>query len=219
MDFDFLALDPVSWELGQQLATAAKQGNWPEVFMLLDDEQGRVVPWQWRPGGKRWFTVLHQAAWHGAPEPIVRKLIKRGALRWLPDASGRLPFDVAAERGHLHLLSLLKPPKIPLGDGQLHQLNMRLAALIYEDLSPFDKTLNLNELARHEGLRLPPVEVLHEIPRHQAWSPMPDSVSNFRVALRLGYLEVVRWPAVQGKITGPVGVHLVTPLDTVDFDL
>ena len=29
----------------------------------------------------------------------VDKLIKRGALRWLRDAKGHIPFDVADERG------------------------------------------------------------------------------------------------------------------------
>jgi hypothetical protein len=26
---------------------------------------------RWRPGSPKWFTVLHQAAWHGAPASLV----------------------------------------------------------------------------------------------------------------------------------------------------
>lgn len=45
-----------------QLADAAKTGEWSTVFGLLDDTNGRVdINWS-RPGGRAWFTVLHQAA-------------------------------------------------------------------------------------------------------------------------------------------------------------
>lgn len=65
---------------GHSLADAAKQGQWETVIKLLDEEQG-IVPHQWRPGGNAWFTVLHQAAWHGAPVKVADTLLKRGAPR------------------------------------------------------------------------------------------------------------------------------------------
>ena len=65
LDPSLLADDVVS--AGHRLADAAKVGDWKTVFELLDDPTERVdVNW-WRPGGTAWFTVLHQAAWHGAP--------------------------------------------------------------------------------------------------------------------------------------------------------
>ena len=65
LDPSLLADDVVS--AGHRLADAAKVGDWKTVFELLDDPTDRVdVNW-WRPGGTAWFTVLHQAAWHGAP--------------------------------------------------------------------------------------------------------------------------------------------------------
>ncbi len=74
LDPSLLADDVVS--AGHRLADAAKVGDWTTVFELLDDPTERVdVNW-WRPGGTAWFTVLHQAAWHGAP------------TRWSADSSG-----------------------------------------------------------------------------------------------------------------------------------
>ena len=52
----------------------------------------------WRPGGTAWFTVLHQAAWHGAPTEVVAELIRRGALRSLTDSRGRTAHDVRLDR-------------------------------------------------------------------------------------------------------------------------
>jgi hypothetical protein len=52
---------------GNRFVDFAKAGDWLEVFMMLENEKKHVVPYQWRPGGKSWFTVLHHAAWHGAP--------------------------------------------------------------------------------------------------------------------------------------------------------
>lgn len=86
-----------------RLADAAKIGNWPMVMKLLDGEKV-LVPHQWRPGGKAWFTVLHQAAWRGAPPEVADTLIKRGALRSLRDAQGRTAFDVAAEHDQPYAL-------------------------------------------------------------------------------------------------------------------
>ncbi|MCV6967735.1 ankyrin repeat domain-containing protein [Mycobacterium intermedium] len=83
---------------GHELADAAKMGDWSTVFDLLDDPDELVdINW-WRPGGTAWFTVLHQAAWQGAPNEVAAELIERGALRSLPDAWGRTAYDVRCER-------------------------------------------------------------------------------------------------------------------------
>lgn len=89
LDPDLLFDDDVS--AGHELADAAKVGDWPTVFDLLDDVELHVdINW-WRPGGTTWFTVLHHAAWHCAPNEVAAELIRRGALKSLTDARGRPP--------------------------------------------------------------------------------------------------------------------------------
>ena len=90
-----------------RLADAAKAARWSEVFELLELEWVSVN--QWRLGGSSWFTPLHQAAWHGASASVVMGLLERGALRSLRARDGQTPYDVAAARGHTHLLELLSP--------------------------------------------------------------------------------------------------------------
>ena len=83
---------------GHRFADAAKVGDWTTVFELLDDPREPVdINW-WRPGGTAWFTVLHQAAWHGAPHDVVSELIRRGALRSLTDSRGSTPYDIRRDR-------------------------------------------------------------------------------------------------------------------------
>ena len=65
------ACSPTTSYCGARLADAAKVGDWKTEFELFDDPTERVdVNW-WRPGGTAWFTVLHQAAWPGAPLEVV----------------------------------------------------------------------------------------------------------------------------------------------------
>lgn len=58
------------------------------------------------------YTPLHQAAWHGAPAPIVEKLICLGAwrlARTVRDGKMQTPLDIAKDLGWTHLYSLLTP--------------------------------------------------------------------------------------------------------------
>ena len=119
LDPSLLADDVVS--AGHRLADAAKVGNWKTVFEMLDDPSEQVDVNSWRPGGSAWFTVLHQAAWHGAPTEVVGRLIRRGALRSQTDSRGRTPRAVRRDRQRE--MSLAKgaavqnwePPVLPAG--------------------------------------------------------------------------------------------------------
>ena len=98
------------------LADAAKSGDWPRVLDLLSSHR------EWinssRPGGSTWYAPLHQVAWHGAPVAVVRQLIGSGAWRTHQNAHGERPVDIAARRGHRHLLETLAPVHrhpVPLG--------------------------------------------------------------------------------------------------------
>lgn len=96
LDPDLLFDDDVS--ASHECADAAKAADWATVFELLDDDELHVDINGWRPGGTTWFTVLHQAAWHGAPNEVAAELIRRGALKSLTDARGRTAYDVRRER-------------------------------------------------------------------------------------------------------------------------
>ena len=85
---------------------------------------------QWRVGGSSWFAPLHQAAWHGASDSVVTGLLERGALRSLRTRDGRTAYDVAAARGHSHLLDLLSPVRTSLTAERAAALGRGLASVI-----------------------------------------------------------------------------------------
>ena len=91
-----------------RLADSAKNGEWGSVLETLDNNTTLTAN-DWRPGGSSWFGPLHQAAWLGAPESVVRALVERGAWRSLRDSAGRRPVDIARERGHAQTIEALTP--------------------------------------------------------------------------------------------------------------
>jgi hypothetical protein len=187
---------------GHRLADAAKSSDWPVVMKLLDDEKV-LVPHQWRPGGKAWFTPLHQAAWHGSPPAVADTLIKRGALKSLRDAKGRSAFDVAAEHDKPYdLRMLLKPPPSPLAPHQIHQINDHLNRVIEGRIG----RLFGNRMPRQK-LRYPSVEILHELPQWSVWFPIPKMHGGFHIELRYQYLEVISWNLEPG---GTRQMHVIT---------
>ncbi len=208
LDTSVMADDMVS--AGHQLADAAKAGNWPAVMKVLDREWSWLIINQWRPGGTAWFTVLHQAAWHGAPTAVVTELLGRGALWSLRDSKGRTAFHVAAEHGRTPALQeLLRPPRSPLTRGQIRALDTRLAELIEGRIHGrvYDGDLRLL-------LRYPSVEILHELPGQRVWFPLPAKYG-FHIELQRGALEVKSWC---GLVEGSGQAHLVTPDGSVLVD-
>lgn len=199
-------LKPEVVQRGDILADAAKAGDWPRVLETLD------LPWayanQTRPAGKSWFTPLHQAAWHAAPLPVVEELLRRGALRSLPDRAGRTPYDVARDRDHpLALVDLLRPPPSPMDADRVAALDRHLATVIDGRLTLPGGIAESYQHPLHESLRYPLVAVLHECPGQAAWFAVPGMYGGFRVALRSAYLEVTSWLRVVG---GSGQTHVVT---------
>ena len=90
-----------------RLADAAKAYDWDRVLRLLS----RQTEWvnTSRPDGTSLFAPLHQAGHGGAPEAVVRRLLRYGAWRTLRNARGERPLDVAIRRGHQHLREVLEP--------------------------------------------------------------------------------------------------------------
>jgi hypothetical protein len=210
-----------------RLADAAKAGDWPTVVGLLDDPAEQVdINW-WRPGGTAWFTVLHQAAWHGAPTDVAAELIRHGALRSLRDSRGRTAYDIRCERdlkaNHPKGIAAqqrkslvlreryLKPPPSPLAPEQISALDRHLGDVIdsrirgelYDGRDP------------QRILRYPPVEILHEAPGQHLWFPVPGMYGGFDVTLRHDYLDVRSWCRVVG---GSTQVHVITTAGAILVD-
>ena len=194
------------------LADVAKAGDWWTVFRLLDDPGQPVdINW-WRPGGTAWFTVLHQAAWHGAPPAVVAGLIRRGALRSLTDSRGRTAYDIrmesdaAAGTGNASseaLLKRLEPSTSPLAAAHIRALDHHLAGVIDSRIGGrlFDGR------KPQQVLRYPPVAILQEVPDQHLWFPVPGMYGGFDITLRRGYLETSSWSRVVG---GSGQAHVIT---------
>jgi Ankyrin repeats (many copies) len=171
LDASLLADDVVS--AGHRLADAAKVGDWKTVFEMLDDPTERVDVNSWRPGGSAWFTVLHQAAWHGAPTEVVGRLIRRGALRSQTDSRGRTPRAVRRDRQREMSLAkgaavqnweppvlpagVLRAPPSPLSSKDAGLLNGHLADVIDSRI----RGVLFGGRDPRRVLRYPPVEILH----------------------------------------------------------
>ncbi len=161
------------------LADMAKRGNWRKVVRELDRGDQVVDVKAWRPGGKTWLTVLHQAGWHGASPDVAAWLIERGALRSQPDAAGRTAYDLAVEHDRpAALREVLEPPAASLDRGRIAALNAQLAGIIDDLIQQLFRGVDLRAMFRY-----PPVEVLHELPGKQLWFPVPYLWGGFRVGL------------------------------------
>jgi len=203
-----------------RLADAAKIGDWSRVFDLLDDPASGVdINW-WRPGGPAWFTVLHQAAWHGAPADVAGELIRRRALRCLRDARGHTAYDVrcqkdlqsanhpkgiaAQQRKSVVLRErYLKPPPSPLPLATIRALDHHLADLVDNRIR---ELLGAGPDPRRV-VRYPPVEILHEIPGQRLFFPIALTYGGFEITLVHDFLEVTSWC---WKANGSTQRHLVT---------
>ena len=121
------------------LADAARGGNWKRVLATIRENPAWVNAA--RPGGSSAFTPLHQAAYNGAPPHVVEALLDAGAWRLLRAASGELPVDIAAKRGHRQLLELLTPrPTAPVDPEELRVMEVYLHASVnarFGDLEQF----------------------------------------------------------------------------------
>lgn len=211
-----------------RLADAAKAGDWSVVFELLDRggdgfglKDRPLNPNVWRPGSPKWFTPLHQAAWHRAPAPVVQGLLQRGALRSLRDAKGRTPRDVAVEKGApADLVALLAPPASPLDGRRIPILDHHLGEVIDARVREFGLDRDYPNRDPRRVLRYPPVEVLHETPGRALWFPIPGMYGGFLITLRQGYLESSSWCRVAG---GSAQLHVITHEGVVlvdeEFDL
>jgi hypothetical protein len=170
------------------LADAARDGDWPEVLTRLDEHPGLLNTW--RPGGPSWYTPVHQAAWHGADQSVVHRLLTHGPWLTLRNAAGDRPLDIALRGGHGHLTGLLLPVvRHPVPTDVLAALERHFHGLVRERVA---------DLVDKERLRLPVLDVLTELAEPEMWFPVPGMYGGFRFVLRGGELEVESWIRVVG---------------------
>ncbi|WP_161625011.1 ankyrin repeat domain-containing protein [Paramagnetospirillum caucaseum] len=153
-----------------ELADAAKNADWDKLFALLTDAPELVNAI--RPGGASHYTPLHQAAYAGAPEAVVQRLLNLGASRTLKTQEGETAQDVARRKGHVEMEKALAPehrvvihPEILSRiEGQLHRLIRGRA----------------NALVDAGRLRLPMLECLTELNRGtKTWFAVPGMYGGF----------------------------------------
>lgn len=188
---------------------AAKAGDWPTIFRLLDDANKARLVNSARPGGKAWYTALHHAAYNGAPVEIVERLVGLGAWRSLRDARGERAVDVARRRGHDHLVEALEPVVRT-------QVDADKLALIQQHFHRVIRTV-IAEYNITTPLRLPELEVLLELEQPHLWFAVPGMYGGFSFRLNrdLGawVLRSDSWSRVLGGsyryIVSPAGSLLI----------
>ncbi|MFF2086119.1 hypothetical protein ACFVVM_20270 [Nocardia sp. NPDC058176] len=153
-----------------RLADAARLGEWDVVFELSEGSRRVNLP---RLGGWSRFAPLHQAAFQGAPEPIVQRLLTFGAWRTLRTTDGETAADIAAARGRDHLAVMLEPElSREISASTLAQLECQLRAVIFG--RAFD-------LCTESRFRTPPVGPLLEYPDAVMWCPIPGMYGGFSI--------------------------------------
>ncbi len=189
-----------------RLADSAKSGDWGSALATLDDNPTLTAN-DWRPGGSSWFGPLHQAAWLGAPESVVRALVERGAWRSLKDSAGRRPADIARERGHTESVDALTPVyDVSLAPEAAAAMSRRLAELVEEAAA---KSADGRVEIRH-------LDVMCLAERSdRVWFPIPGMYGGFSVELYKRRLHVASWSRVVG---GSGRAYVITADRTVLVD-
>ncbi len=155
------------------LADASKAGDWTKVLTVLESDSSLVNVC--RPGGKSLFAPIHQAAYCGAPESVVQRLIDAGAWRTLQNFRGERAVDVAQRRGHANLIQLLEPViKHPVPIGVLLKVQANFHGVIRG---------RVDELVQQHQLRLPELETLLELDAAEMWFPVPGMYGGFSYRL------------------------------------
>jgi hypothetical protein len=161
-------------EAHDQLADAAKSGDWDTVFETLGN-RGLIDANSVRIGGKSRYSPLHQAAWRAESADIARRLLQLGAYRTIRNAAGERPIDIAGRRGAYHLIDDLRPqPKHPLEDWAVFGLEYHLHRHIQA---------RLKDMLPDIQLRLPQIGPLTELTTPKFWFPVPGLYGGFDIEL------------------------------------
>ncbi|WP_423382705.1 ankyrin repeat domain-containing protein [Burkholderia sp. LMG 32019] len=157
------------------LADAARNGDWATMLELVAKEPALVNAT--RLGGTSLYAPLHQAAYGGAPKAVVAELLRLGAWRMLRDAQRERAVDIAARRGHRHLVDVLTPqPRRFVPDATLRAIQRYFHEMILGRIAHL----------RVDALRLPELEPLLELDAQaeRMWFAVPGMYGGFDYALR-----------------------------------
>jgi hypothetical protein len=167
------SLTAVAAEARQRLADHAWANDWDGVFAMLAKPDYEEWVNASRPDSTSWYAPLHQAAYGGAPESVIRDLVDRGAWRGLRNASAERPLDIAIRFGHESLREVLTPNRVlDVPDGELRAIQDHFHDVIRGRVA---------DLVDEHQLRLPELEVLLETP--SAWFPVPGMTGGFSMKL------------------------------------
>lgn len=163
-------------EVRHALADAARAGDWSRVRFILANGHENLIN-STRPDGASLYAPLHQVAHIGASVDVARQLIGLGAWRTHQNARGERPVDVAARRGHQHLIEVLTPVHkrfVP------HGVLLKMQCHFHEVIRG-----RAEKLIEEHGLRLPELEPLLEFdgdsPRF--WFAVPGMYGGFAYRL------------------------------------
>lgn len=189
-----------------QIATAAKGGNWTELFDALTTNPSLVN--SSRPGGHSWFTPLHQAAYHNAPEKVVLELIGIGAFRTLKSSSGERPVDIARRKGFDDCAKLLEPAiRHPVDPLQLAEIQELFHGLV--------RAVSLNYRIAIRS-RLPELSVLTEFDDKALWFPIPGMYGGFNIWLEEEQHQAVLIAESWCRVVEGSGMrHRITPKQVI----
>lgn len=152
-----------------KLADAAKQGQWENLLALLRDAPECVNCT--RPDGRSLYAPLHQAAFAGASETVVHRLVETGAWKTLQNVRGERPVDVAVRQGHRQLVGTLTPTlRYEVPTGVLLRIQEHFNAVIRS---------RAEHLVREHELRLPELQPLLELALPKMWFPVPGMYGGF----------------------------------------
>ncbi len=155
------------------LADAAKQCKWDIVLNIVHDDPTLVN--SVRPGTRKFYSPLHQAAYGMAPNEVVRALIDAGGWLLLRNAEGFTPEMVASHRGNAVLANLLAPRTWVDVPGEiLHAIELEFHHLIRK---------RTDHLIRYRRLRLPELGPCLEKQRGTFWFAVPKMTGGFAYRL------------------------------------
>jgi hypothetical protein len=185
----------------QRLADCAKRSVWDGLFEVLAEHPEFVN--SARPGGTSWYAPLHQAAYAGAPLPIVDRLLAAGAWRGLRTAGRERPVDIAGRLGRTHLLDRLRPERrLDVPTDVLQAIEDHFHDVIRG---------RAHELVKEHQLRLPELEILLEMSEPKAWFAVPGMYGGFTFRLETAHDQVQLVTESWCRVVGGSGQrHIVT---------
>lgn len=199
-------LRPEVCAVRHELAEAARCFDWPRVLTIVGRQP--LLANATRLDGQSWFAPLHQMAFGGAPVHLAERLIELGAWRTLRTRAGERAVDVAKQRGHGHLVPVLRPVlRREVPPQRLSRIQGHFHDLIRARAGP---------LVTDHALRLPELETLLELDQPCMWMSIPGMYGGFRFSLQgegdLAVLVTESWSRV---VEGSEHRHLISPHGTL----